>query len=268
MIAAMPSLGFGTFKLRGEGCREMVRLALELGYRHVDTAEFYDNEVEVGRGLQASGVPREDVWLTTKIWVDNLAPGKLEAAAEGCLTRLGQDYVDLLLLHWPTEKVPMGDTLAALAGLREAGKARFVGVSNYAVAHMREAVEVHGAELYCNQVEYHPFLSQERVLEFVRGHGMQLTAYSPLARGAVMEDEVLVAIGARHGKSAAQVALRWLLDQEGVAVIPKASSAAHARANLEVFDFALDDEDRAAIAARPKDQRQIAPAWGPAWDPV
>lgn len=263
----MPALGFGTFKLRGEACTAMVRRALELGYRHLDTAEFYGNEAEVGRGLAEAGVPRAEVWLTTKVWVENLAPADLVAAAEASLARLGQDYVDLLLLHWPSDRVPLGDSLEALAGLRAAGRARHIGVSNFPVAQLREAVEVHCADLLCDQVEYHPLLSQRRVGAFLRAHGMILTAYSPLARGQVLEDPALVAIGARHGKSAAQVALRWLLDQEGVAVIPKASTEAHARANLEVFDFALDDEDRAAIVARPKDQRQISPAWGPTWDP-
>ena len=227
----------------------MVRRALDLGYRHFDTAQAYGNEHEVGRAVAESGIKREEVFLTTKVWRSSLAPRDVHRSTAESLERLGTSYVDLLLVHWPNDAIPMGETLAAFAELRAAGKTRHIGVSNYSPRQLAEAAGTHRADLFCNQVEFHPLRRQDALLADARRLGIALVAYSPLGRGRIPGHPVLERIGQRHGKSAAQVALAWLVRQEGVATIPKASSEAHARANLEVFDFALSDEDLVEIAA-------------------
>jgi 2,5-diketo-D-gluconate reductase B len=242
----VPALGLGTWRLSGRSCYDAVRAALELGYRHIDTAEMYDNAEEVGRAIRQSGIDRAAIFLTTKV-----PPGKLRAAAarrsaEDSLRRLGLPYVDLLLIHWPSAEAPLGETLDAFAALQTEGKTRFIGVSNFTVPLLDEAAR-HGADLLCNQVEYHPYLSQRPVLDAVRRLGMMLTAYAPVAKGRAVADGTLAAIGRKYGKCAAQVSLRWLIEQDGVAAIPKASSRAHLAQNLAIFDFVLTPEDRAAI---------------------
>jgi 2,5-diketo-D-gluconate reductase B len=264
----VPALGFGTWKLAGSDAERMVRAALDIGYRHVDTAQAYGNEAEVGRAIEASGVPREDVFLTTKVWMDKLAYGDLQRSAEQSLRLLRTDRVDLLLVHWPNPQVPLGDTLRALAELKRDGKVRTIGVSNFPVALLREAVEEHEADLLCDQVEYHALLSQKVVLDWLRAHDMMLTAYSPLAQGRLAGHPVLAEIGRRIGRSPAQVALRWLLDQERVAVIPKSSSERRARENFEVLGFTLDEADFQAVSKLQGAGRQINPGWAPDWDPI
>jgi 2,5-diketo-D-gluconate reductase B len=265
--ARVPALGFGTWQLSGRGCTDAVRHALELGYRHIDTAQMYGNESEVGRAIRDSGVARGDIFLTTKVAPGNLAAPALRRSAEESLKRLGVDQVDLLLIHWPTGEAPLGETLGALAKLRAEGKTRFIGVCNFTVKLLAEAVEKHGADILCNQVEYHPFLSQRPVLAALQRYGLMLTAYTPLARGEVQRNAALAAIGRSYGKTAAQVALRWLIDQPNVAAIPKAASRAHAAANIDIFDFTLEAKDRAAIDAMRGDHRVVDPGWGPHWDP-
>jgi 2,5-diketo-D-gluconate reductase B len=262
--AEVPALGFGTWQITGDDAREAVRDALEIGYRHIDTAKAYGNEREVGRGLRESGVAREDVWLTTKVPHTEAAPEAVRTAAEGSLERLGTEYLDLLLLHWPNDDVPLEGTIEALAALREEGKARHIGVSNFPAGLLERALEV--APLLADQVEYHPFLGQERLLDLARGREVLVTAYSPLAHGRVPGDPTLSEIGAAHGKTAGQVALRWLLDQELVSPIPKASSHARRVENFDVFDFALSADERARIDALPKDERTADPPWAPDWD--
>jgi 2,5-diketo-D-gluconate reductase B len=264
----VPALGFGTWPLSGRACRDAVRTALELGYRHIDTAQMYGNEAEVGAAIRDSGVARDALFVTTKLDLSSLTAEAVKRSTEQSLARLKLDHVDLLLIHWPSTEVPLGETLGAMAELRAKGLAHNIGVSNFTVALLREAVEVHRADLLCNQVEYHPFLSQRAVLPATRGHGLMLAAYCPLARGRVAEDATLAKIGRQYGKSAAQIALRWLVDQDGVAALPKAGSRAHAEANLAIFDFALSDADRAAIAALPKNQRVVNIGWAPQWDPA
>ena len=221
----VPALGFGTWNLSGATCRRMVDHALGLGYRHIDTATIYGNEVEVGQGIRDSGVPRGDIFLTTKVWSSSLAADAVKASAEESLRALGTDYVDLLLIHWPNPSVPLAETLGALADVRARGLTRRIGVSNFPVVLMEETVETLGADILANQVEYHPYLSQNRVLAYCRAHGITLTAYSPVARGRVNTDPVLADIGARHGKTPAQVALRWLIEQDNVSIIPKGGEA-------------------------------------------
>ena len=263
----VPALGFGTWALSGRAAYEATLSAIALGYRHIDTAQIYGNEAEIGRAIRDSGIPRGEIFLVTKIPPSNLHAGPAKRSHEESLKRLGFDHVDLLLVHWPNAQVPLGETLGALAELRQAGKARFIGVSNFTVALLREAVERHKAELLCNQVEYHPFLSQRALLPLMKRYGMMLTAYAPVARGRVFADKTLVAIGRKYGKSAGQVALRWLIEQECVAAIPKAAKREHTAANLQIFDFALAPEDRAAIDALAEGDRLVE--WGgysPDWD--
>ena len=262
---SVPALGLGTWQITGDMAREAVEHALSLGYRHVDTAQIYENEAEVGDGLRASGVSRADVFLTTKVWTSNMGAGRLASSVDESLAKLQTDYVDLLLLHWPNDDVDFEDTLARLDGVRRAGKARLVGVSNYPAGMLRRALDV-VPELATDQVEYHPFLDQSALLGVVRERGMVLTAYSPLAQGDVPADEMLAAIGEAHGASAAQVALAWLLEQDRVVAIPKASSAAHREGNLGALDLALSDDDRARIAALPKGRRLADPDFAPDWD--
>jgi len=260
----LPKLGCGTWLVEGEAAYECVIDALALGYRHVDTARAYGNEREVGRALEDSGVPREQIWLTTKVWRDDAAAADVARVFERQLADLRTDHVDLLLLHWPAE-APLAETLGAMNALREQGVARQIGVSNFPSALLREALEL--APIFANQVEYHPYLPQGAVMSVCREHDVLLTAYSPFAHGHVHEDPVLKEIGARHGKSAGQVSLRWLLDQPGVATIPKASSHDRRAQNLDVFDFDLDDEERARVAAlSARHLRTANPGWAPAWD--
>jgi 2,5-diketo-D-gluconate reductase B len=260
---AMPKLGFGTWALKGVDCARAVAEAIGLGYRHIDTAEMYDNEEAVGQGIRDSGVARELLFVTTKVWWTNLADP--EAALAASLKRLRLDYVDLFLIHWPNPAIPLAPTLAAMEVLKEDGRTRAIGVANFPAALLREAVAT-GAPIACNQVEYHVMLSQEPVLRVARANDIAVTAYSPLGKGGLADDPALAAIGRRHGVSGAQVALAWLLDQDRVAAIPKSGRVENMRANLAALDLRLTNEDRAAIAALPKNRRFVNPSWSPAWD--
>jgi 2,5-diketo-D-gluconate reductase B len=262
----LPALGFGTWQLEGATCRHMVTEALAMGYRHIDTAQMYGNEAEVGQGLAASDVPRDQVFLTTKVWMDRLHDGDLRASVEESLRKLGTGDVDLLLIHWPNPEVPLGESLRAMQDLQAEGKVKYTGVSNFTVDLMREALERKGADIVCNQVEYHPFLSQQPVLDYARDRGLFVTAYCPLAKGRVHDDASLAEIGRKHGKSPAQVALRWLVRQAKVAAIPRTANPEHARANLDIFDFDLDAEDLERIARLDARTRLINPSWAPQWD--
>ncbi|WP_456427580.1 aldo/keto reductase [Rhodocaloribacter sp.] len=268
--ADIPVLGFGTFQMRGETAYEAVRTALDLGYRHIDTAQIYDNEAEVGRALADSGLPREEIFLTTKVWIDRFSADRFGPSIKESLRKLQTDYVDLLLLHWPNPRVPPAVTLRELERARHLGWTKHIGVSNFTTALLRETPALATEPLVTNQVEYHPYLNQDRVLALLRSAGLCLTAYSPLAQGKVLTDATLQTIGARYGKSAAQVALRWLIQQEGVVAIPKAAGREHAAANLDIFDFELTEEEMATIRslARPDgrvvDPEGLAPAWDPA----
>lgn len=261
----VPALGLGTWRLDGDEARDGVAHALDLGYRHIDTAQVYENEAAVGDGLRASDVDRDDVFLTTKVWRDSLGYRDLIASADESLRKLEVDYVDLLLVHWPNEDVELAETLDALQEVQHAEKARHIGVSNFTPSLLREALQ-HAPGLVCNQVEYHPYLDQRKLLDVVREHGLFLTAYSPIARGDVLEDDTIRAIAEAHGKNPVQITLRWHLQQDRVAAIPKAASARHRKANLAIFDFALSDDEMAAITdlAKP-DGRLIDPDFAPAW---
>jgi 2,5-diketo-D-gluconate reductase B len=260
----VPVLGFGTWLIEGADATEAVRDALEIGYRQIDTARAYENEREVGRGIADSGVARQEIFLTTKVPHDQATAELVERDAEESLERLGVDYLDLLLLHWPSPDVPLEETLKAMTALRDDGRIRDLGVSNFPAGLLKQALEL--APVFCNQVEYHPFLGQERLLELARANDVLITAYSPLAHGKVPDDETLNRIGSQHGKTAGQVALRWLLDQDHVSPIPKASSHERRVENFEVFDFELSPEERAEIDGLPKAVRTADPPWAPDWN--
>lgn len=265
--AKLPALGFGTYKLYGQDAANAVDTALNAGYTHVDTAQVYENEEGVGDGIRKSGIARDKVFLTTKVWRDSFAQERVQESIDESLMRLQTDYVDLLLVHWPFPEKPIGWMVEQIMKARDAGKTRYVGVSNFTVAQMKEAMAVSGGAILCNQVEYHPYLSQKPVLDYVRAEGIALTAYSPVARGDVFKDKMLAEIGAQYGKNAGQVTLRWHMQQDNVAAIPKSGTAENIRSNIEIFDFELsaDDMKRIGALARP-DGRQIDPAWGPKWD--
>jgi 2,5-diketo-D-gluconate reductase B len=245
--ATVPALGFGTWQLRGEDCREGVRHALALGYRHVDTARMYRNEAEVGRGMADSGVDRDEIFLVTKVPRGKLDRASVVAETDASLRELGTDRIDLLLIHHPSDDVPLGETLGAMREQQDAGKVRWLGVSNFDADLMLEATGHAG--ILTNQVEYHPGLRQDEVLAAARKHDIVVTAYSPLDTGGLVGDDTLAAIGRGHGKTAQQVAIRWLLDQELVATIPRSADASHREENLDVFDFSLTDDERERVAA-------------------
>lgn len=237
--ATIPRLGLGTYRLRGQTCSHTVREALELGYRHIDTAEFYDNHAAIADGIAASTVARDEVFLTTKVWRTNLERHAVLAAANDSLDQLETEYVDLLLIHWPNDNVPIKETIGAMNRLQQEGRVRHIGVSNFSVPQLREARTVSQTPIVTNQVKYHPYNRQDELLEYCFANDLSLTAYSPLAKGDIVDDVTLAEIGRKYDKSPAQVALRWLLHQDPVIVIPKAASRDHLRANRGVFDFSL-----------------------------
>ena len=262
----LPKLGLGTWRLSGEPCTEAVLGALSRGYRHIDTAQMYGNEEAVGAALAATSVPRADIHLTTKVWWENLAPSAMRRAVEASLTKLKQSYVDLYLIHWPAPGMDLAASLAELVRIKEDGLARHIGVSNFPVALLKQAVEEIQAPIACNQVEYHVLLDQTKLYAYMRSRGLILTAYCPLAQGRLADHAALSDIAAKHGVTPAQVAVKWLLDQDGVAAIPKAGRAESQQANLDAFNLTLDSADRAIIAGLPKTQRCVNPATAPAWD--
>jgi 2,5-diketo-D-gluconate reductase B len=246
--ARIPLIGLGTSHLRGRLCVDVVEQALRLGYRHVDTAELYENEGEVGDGLRASGVPREDIFVTTKISPSHFTPRELERAAKDSLTRLRLSEVDLLLLHWPNPQVPLSETLGALCEVKRSGLTRHIGVSNFTVADIQEAVRHVSEPLVCNQIEMNSFLDRPTVTAASRAHGMAVVAYSPIARGEANDDAMLARIGRPYGKSGAQVSLRWLV-QQGIPVIPRTSRIARLTENYTIFDFELSEDEMSSISS-------------------
>ncbi len=263
--ARIPALGFGTWTLTGDTAQAMVERALATGFRHLDTAQMYGNEAEVGRGLAASGIARDEVFLTTKLWPDDHAPKALSAAAQKSVDRLGT-VPDLLMLHWPSHEVPIADTVEALGTALSRGLARHVGVSNFTTALLREALRP-GVRLACNQVEYHPFLAQDAVLKATRAARMALTAYCPLARGRVAQSDVIRAIAERHGASPQQIALAWLVNQDGVAAIPRTAEPKRLAGNLAAADIVLSADEMAAVNALGRERYRICDFdFAPEWD--
>jgi 2,5-diketo-D-gluconate reductase B len=265
--AQIPAIGLGTWDLRGEVCAQCVAEALDMGCRHIDTAAMYENEEFIGRGIRQSSVPRDEVFLTTKVWPDNAAEGDLQRSVKHSLSRLDMDYVDLILLHWPNPEVPVSETMNALCDVKRRGLARHIGVSNFTVALLREAVASSSEPLAANQVEYHPYLNQQTLLDECRANGVALTAYSPLAKGRVFAEPLLREVGQAHGKSAGQVVLRWLVQQDGVAAIPRSSKLDRIAEALDIDDFELSSADMQRISGLAVPQgRLVNLTWAPEWD--
>jgi 2,5-diketo-D-gluconate reductase B len=242
----VPSLGLGTYRLTGNACVRAVGRALSMGYRHLDTAQMYGNEAEVGRGIEDAGVDREEIFLTTKVWPSDFGHDRVLRKTKESLMKLRTEYVDLLLMHWPGDGVPMGETLGAMRELQEEGSLLHIGVSNFSPSLVNEATR--HAEIFCNQVQYHPHRSQGALLDQAQEMDYLLTAYTPLSRGGVQRDRSLREIGETHNKTATQAALRWLVQQDKVCAIPKATSEEHLRENLDIFDFKLSDEEMERIS--------------------
>jgi 2,5-diketo-D-gluconate reductase B len=262
----LPRLGLGTFRMQGDACRAAVESALALGYRHIDTAEMYGNEEAIGAALAAAGIKREDLHVTTKVWHENLAPDAIRRAFDASLKKLRLDAIDLYLVHWPSKNMNLPAMFETLMKLKQEGRTRAIGVANFNVALLKTVVEEIKAPIACNQIEYHVMLDQTPVRKYLAAKSIPLVAYCPLAQGRAASDETLAAIGRKHGASPAQVALKWLLDQDGVAAIPKASRKESQKANLDAQNIGLDDEDLKAIVGLPKDKRCVDPGFAPAWD--
>ncbi|WP_108126503.1 aldo/keto reductase [Saccharospirillum mangrovi] len=266
--ATLPVPGMGTYRLTGASGRQAMLTALELGYRHLDTAVLYNNESDVGAAMAASGIDRGDLFITTKVWHTDLAPEAMRASLNASLKRLGTDYVDLLLVHWPPygDAVPMADYLPALKALRDSGKTRHIGVSNFTRALIDQAVGVLGeGELLTNQIEVHPFMHNNAVVEHCQQHGIAVTAYVPLAIGQVMQDATLNDIAQAHQISPAQVALAWL-HQRNIVPIPASSKRDHLQANLDAMTVQLSDAEMARIGQLDRGRHLVSPGFAPQWD--
>jgi len=244
----IPALGFGTWQLENGTATPLVEKALEVGYRHIDTAQIYGNERDVGAGIRNSGIKRDEIFLTTKVWIDKFADGDLQRSAEKSLERLGLDHVDLLLLHWPKPDVPLAETIKALNEVRSRGWTRAIGVSNFPSAQLEEAAKLSEAPIATDQVEYHPYLSLKTLKAKADELGTSITAWSPLAQGKVASDPTLVEIGRAHGKTPGQVTLRWII-QQGVIAIPRTSNPQRIEENFDILDFTLTDDEMARIHA-------------------
>jgi 2,5-diketo-D-gluconate reductase B len=263
---ALPDIGLGTMRLRGDDCRIITEAALATGYRHIDTARKYGNEEDVGAAISSSAVPRGDVIVTTKLAPDELTSSLVRNATEESLRRLRTDYVDLLLIHWPNPEVPLEQTLQAMSDLRDRGLVRALGVANFPTALLAEATRLEPG-LITDQVEHHPYLAQDAVLDRVRAEGMVLTAYCPLARQRLLDDPVLVEIAADHGCTSAQIALRWLVQQDDVVAIPGTSNVSRLTENLEVLSGPrLSDDEMSRIRGLARGERLVDPPHAPGWD--
>ncbi len=261
----VPEIGMGTYKLYGKECKNVVLEAIDLGYRHIDTAQIYKNEAEIGNAIKQSGIDRDEFFVTTKLWHTNLDHDDVLQSVEDSLRELKMPYVDLLLIHWPNDQHSLFQTLEAMLSLRDQGKVLDIGVSNFTLNMVREVIEDLRIPILTNQIEYHPFLGQFDMLDYSYDGDFLVTAYSPLAQGEVMNNDELIEIGKEYGKTAAQIALRWLIEQENVIVIPKASSAERLKENLDIYDFELSDEHFEQIDHLDKSRRLVNPSFAPKW---
>ncbi len=266
--SVIPATGFGTWTLKGDDCSELVGQALAAGYRAIDTAASYDNEEAVGAGLRASPVPRDDVFVTTKVWWTDLAPADFERSAEASLRRLGLDHVDLLLIHWPNPKIALKDTVAALNRVQRQGLTRHIGLANFTTSLMAEAMGLSGVPLICNQVEYHPYLDQKKVYDACRAAGMAMISYCPLYRGGpLFEEPAVTRAAAGHGRTPAQIVLRWHVQQRGVGAIPRTTRKERLAENAAIFDFSLSEAEMDEIGALRSAHRRICDyGFPPEWD--
>ncbi len=267
-FSALPKIGMGTFRLKGNDARDAVKSALSLGYRHIDTAQMYENEAEVGDGIVSSGIPRREIFLTTKIWHDKLHASDLINSLHDSLARLKTDHVDLALIHWPSpaDEVPMAEYLGALRDAQREGLTDHIGISNFTCAQMDQAKDILGdTPIFTNQVEVHPFLSDRKVIEHARKLGIPVTGYMPLAVGKVMDDDTLIRVGAEHNASPAQIAIAWIASK-GVAAIPSSTRSRHQKANLDALKIRLSEEEIAAIDQLDRNERIANPGFAPNWD--
>lgn len=266
--AVIPRIGLGTWRLRGETCARIVSEALRCGYTHIDTAQGYGNEAEVGEGLAASGVPRERVFVTTKVQPQNMRAGDLRRSVERSLRHLRVEAIDLLLLHWPNPDIRLTGTVAALNAVKRDGLARHIGLSNFPIALLEEAWRLTVEPFAAEQIELHPYLDQRKITEAIRARGMAVIAYCPIALGRVANDPAIAWIADAHGRSPAQVTLNWLLQKPGTVAIPKTSRVERLRENLDVMGFTLSADEIATIdALRRRGLRLVSePQWVPRWD--
>lgn len=266
--ARIPSLGFGTYGMRGSSLSSIVARALQAGFRHVDTAQVYDNEVDVGEGVVRSGLSRSDIFVTTKVWVANCAPRVMASSVDESLRKLKTDYIDLLLLHWPNSVVPVEEQVSTLNAIVRAGKARYIGVSNYNRDLMSRAVQCSDIPLVTNQFEYHPYLDQRPLVAATRDAGLSVTAYCAMAVGRVFEDPAIREIAASRKRSVSQIVLRWLVQQDGVIALSRTTNASRLAENAAIFDFELSDAEMDTIFAlgRPGSRIVSPPGLAPVWD--
>lgn len=261
----VPAIGLGTWQLQGAACKKAILNALDIGYRHIDTAQAYGNEEDVGQALEEAEISRDDFFITTKIQPQNLTADKVLKSFNESLDKLHTDFTDLVLIHWPSpDDVPLEETLEAMRLLKADGKTRCIGVSNFTPSLLEETLEI--ANILCNQVEYHPFLGQQKLLHMAIENDLMLTAYSPLAKGEVMQNGTLKEIANKYNKTPAQVTLRWLIQQENVVAIPKAADPEHQKSNIDIFDFELTDSEMSSISGLKKGKRLIDPDFAPQWD--
>jgi len=264
----VPKLGLGTWKLKGDECINAVSSALDMGYRHIDTAQAYDNEEFVGEGIRKSNINRDDFFLTTKIFRDQFeTTSKAMESIHNSLEKLQTDYVDLILVHWPFAEHSIEEMLKPLMKAQDEGKTRLIGVSNFTVDQMQQAKEISDNRVCLNQVEYHPHLNQDPILDFVRDNDWGMTSYSPLGRGTAVDDKTIKNISETHNKSSAQIILRWLMQQDNVLAIPKSSHVERIAENFSIFDFELSgDEMQQILDLRSANDRQVDPDFAPKWD--
>ncbi|MDY6816102.1 MAG: 2,5-didehydrogluconate reductase DkgB [Pseudomonadota bacterium] len=267
-FSMLPKIGMGTFRLKGNDAREAVKSALSLGYRHIDTAQMYENEAEVGDGITSSGIPRRDIFLTTKVWHDKLHASDLINSLHDSLARLKTDHVDLTLIHWPSpgDEVPMEEYLGALRDAQREGLTEHIGISNFTCAQMDQAKEILGdTPILTNQVEVHPFLANRKVVEHAQKLGITVTGYMPLAVGKVMEDETLQRIAGERNVTPAQIAIAWVASR-GVVPIPSSTRPSHQKANLDALEIQLTEDEIRAIDALDRGERIANPGFAPDWD--
>ncbi len=257
----MPLLGLGTWQLRGQECIDSVKEALDIGYNHIDTADGYDNHQAVGKGIKESGVDREELFITSKIKPENLHYDDIKSDAQRFLDELDIEYLDLILIHWPSKNIPLEESLKAFKEVKEEGLAKNIGVSNFTINHLKDAMEIEPGLVAVNQVEFHPTLYQKELLDFCQDNGIVLTAYSPLARGEVFENKVIKELAEKYDKSASKLTLKWMIEKDVVA-IPKASSREHLEANFDLFDWELPAEAEEKMDQLNEDNRLIDPDWG------
>lgn len=262
----IPKLGMGTWQLEGYKCTDIVAAGLDAGYRLIDTAQAYNNEEYVGAAIEQSQLPRKDIFLVSKVWRENLSPNDVVNSTKESLDKLKTDYVDLMLIHWPNEEFALEDTLGGMEELLHDGFVKSFGVSNFPVAWLERTQEL-APEFVCNQVEFHPFLSQEAVLNWLTNHNKFMMAYSPLARGEIFKNPIIKKVASKHAASEAQVVLAWLMNHDPVIAIPKTSTPEHLRANLESLQVTLDHEDLKNLEnLKALNRRVINPDFSPKWD--